>query len=955
MFNVLRHAALLLLLSTVISYVQASEGGSGPHGPDTTNSSLATSQTVSHGSQTPSGIQRPDNATCISRTVNYITHTLPQQCLRTDRVATNGTQTTASYSSTAPISASEQLTGSSADAVASHFASHETTGSLANGTATADTVSKTATSRDESTVQTELTSSQVTLSASTGATEGAVAPGKDPEVEAESPLDNANFLSFEEWKKQNLAKAGQSAEHVGQERQPINGNRQRPGISNALDTLGEDSEIDLDFSGFGGARPSDAADDQSRASTSSETAAAGQGSPSNTPRSKDAGKTCKERTNYASFDCAATILKSNPECKHASSVLVENKDSYMLNTCFAKNKFFIIELCNDILIDTIVLANYEFFSSIFRHFRVSVSDRYPVKVEKWKDLGTFEARSTREVQAFLIENPLIWARYLRIEFLTHYGNEYYCPLSLLRVHGTTMMEEFRHQEELSRGDISDDEPTLEPEASSIPPVVQEPLALTDEVEKATVQAVPSVPAEDVRSLTESSTNTGSVNDTAHAVATSDIGATRTSQSTAMAATLGPTDPEMSAFSDLTCAPSANSDAGQKSRGVANGTVASTTGAREKPMTEAQDNTTGAPNATQSVQQPLALPAVPSALTNTSSPVNTTSSKNASNMAGNQTHSVTAMNITNTVSATSTASAAGQPSVTVSSVVLPANSTRSVAASSTASHQPQPSTQESFFKSIHKRLQQLESNSTLSLQYIEEQSRILRDAFMKVEKRQISATTTFLSHLNETVMAELHGFRQAYDQLWQSTVIELEGQREQYQCEMLALSTRLTLVADELVWQKRMGIIQSTLLLLCLGLVLFGRQGHGYLELPLAQQLMLKSQAALRSGWESEPNSPSPASRSPVSLFRRKIWRSSTGPAGNGNLTDATESESRPGTRDGGPEVQLEPPTPSTNGARSEVEDSDEEQYEDVLTTQSGPATPNGSGAGLKRPPDPPGG
>ena len=117
----------------------------------------------------------------------------------------------------------------------------------------------------------------------------------------------------------------------------------------------------------------------------------------------------------------------------------------MLSKCSAKNKFVIVELCSDILVDTIVLANYEFFSSIFRHFRISVSDRYPVKMEKWKDLGTFEARNTREVQAFLIENPLIWARYLRIEFLTHYGNEYYCPVSLLRVHGTTMMDEFRHQ------------------------------------------------------------------------------------------------------------------------------------------------------------------------------------------------------------------------------------------------------------------------------------------------------------------------------------------------------------------------------------------------------------------------------------------------------------------------------------------------------------------------------
>src|SRR5262249_50381140 len=117
-----------------------------------------------------------------------------------------------------------------------------------------------------------------------------------------------------------------------------------------------------------------------------------------------------------------------------------------------ENKFIIVELCDDILIDTIVLANFEFFSSMFRTFRVSISDRYPIKMDRWKELGVFEARNSREIQAFAVENPLIWARYLRVEFLTHYGNEYYCPVSLLRVHGTTMMEEFRSQNEPVRGD-----------------------------------------------------------------------------------------------------------------------------------------------------------------------------------------------------------------------------------------------------------------------------------------------------------------------------------------------------------------------------------------------------------------------------------------------------------------------------------------------------------------------
>ncbi|KAF2158084.1 hypothetical protein K461DRAFT_215494, partial [Myriangium duriaei CBS 260.36] len=428
----------------------------------------------------------------------------------------------------------------------------------------------------------------------------------------DSPLDTANFLSFEEWKRKNLEKAGQSPEHQPQYQSMGSGR--------------------TDASGF---------------STS------GKSPSQQTVRSKDAGRTCKERTNYASFDCAATVLKTNPECKSASSVLVENKDSYMLNICKVENKFFIVELCDAILIDTLVLANYEFFSSIFRTFRLSVSDRYPVKPDKWRDLGVFEAQNTRDVQAFLVEEPLIWARYLRIEILTHYGNQYYCPVSLLRVHGTTMMEEFRHQEELARGEYQEDE-VLEDAGgpTAALPIPQEPPTSSVEADKSAIAS----------------------------------------------------------------------------------------------------------------SQPTKSSTMPHA--------------------GNE------------------------------NVKRPSHTTNGA--------QPVPSTQESFFKSIHKRLQMLESNATLSLQYIEEQSRILRDAFAKVEKRQVRKTERFLESLNATVNTELQSFRTEYDQLWQSTVIELETHRRMYQQEMQAVSSRLNLVAEELLFQKRMSIVQSTLLVLCVALVLFHR-------------------------------------------------------------------------------------------------------------------------------------
>jgi hypothetical protein len=136
---------------------------------------------------------------------------------------------------------------------------------------------------------------------------------------------------------------------------------------------------------------------------------------------------------------------------------------------------------------------------------------------------------------------------------------------------------------------------------------------------------------------------------------------------------------------------------------------------------------------------------------------------------------------------------------------------------------------------------LESNSSLSLQYIEEQSRNLREAFGRVEQRQLSKTTTFLEYLNSTVLSELREFRQQYDQLWQSTVIELDTQREHYQKEVLEINSRLAVLADEVIFQKRVSILQSILVLICLGLVLFSRGAmNNYLELPIVQNMLARS-------------------------------------------------------------------------------------------------------------------
>ncbi|KAL6702708.1 hypothetical protein ACN47E_001032 [Coniothyrium glycines] len=842
-------------------------------------------------SSTPTRNYSDTNSNCPFRTINYITHTLPQQCARTS------------------WSAPDEKHAANADigtAHPTHHAQAHASGQREQG----NEVHVSTQEQGDGTSQT--TSDQDISPASVDEARGSTSASTDSdgELETDSPLDNANFLSFDEWKKRNLAQAGQSPENVGQGRAPHSNRpeRRRPVNVNALDSLGEEGEIEIDFTGFGPpdegghvarnirAGPQDPGANQGLAED-------GKMAPSSWALSKDAGKTCKERFNYASFDCAATVLKTNKQAKSSSSVLVENKDSYMLNQCAAENKFLIVELCDDILVDTVVLANYEFFSSMFRHFRISVSDRYPVKMERWRILGTFEARNTRDIQPFLITEPQIWARYLRVEFLTQFGNEFYCPLSLLRVHGTTMMEQFRREEEGSRG-LDDDDGDLEAELRDKSVMDNGPLPL---------EPLPIGPLDDEPSISP----------------------LNVSIDLAKSSTLG-TNTSMASDGEWQSTASSPSIVGSSA------------------------TTTPTPIATDSVHDTMSIEGSARA------PTVTANSNVQSDISKLETDHGTQSSLTSVVTSNAqmmnhdyaTTSISSDPSTPLLNAPSDAhrressNTSASIPSSypavvrptgnHTGSHvQPQlprgspvqpnppvPSTQESFYKSIHKRLLYLEANSTLSLQYIEEQSRILRDAFIKVERRQLAKTEKFLDHLNSTVMQELKSYRTMYDQLWQSTIIELESMKERQNSEMGEVSTRLSLMADELVWQKRMAVVQSTLLLLCLGLVLFVRSGTlgTTSDVPVAQQIGSKYSSIFElSPQRSLANSGMARRRRTF----RDMWRSDTSAGLSDHQSDGQNVSSDveadvPQCRNQDEGISASPDTPT------------------VLETQSGPATPNGT-------------
>ncbi|KIK85962.1 hypothetical protein PAXRUDRAFT_831944 [Paxillus rubicundulus Ve08.2h10] len=154
-----------------------------------------------------------------------------------------------------------------------------------------------------------------------------------------------------------------------------------------------------------------------------------------------------DRFNYANMDCSARVHMSHKSSRSSSSVLSSKKDKYMLSPCTTKHgeeQFVVVELCDDIRIDTVQLANFEFFSGVFKDFSVSVAKTYTGTNEGWTPAGTYRAKNVRGVQSFHLPTSLRdFYRYIRIDFHSHYGHEYYCPVSLLRVYGLTHLEEWK--------------------------------------------------------------------------------------------------------------------------------------------------------------------------------------------------------------------------------------------------------------------------------------------------------------------------------------------------------------------------------------------------------------------------------------------------------------------------------------------------------------------------------
>ncbi|XP_058056720.1 uncharacterized protein LOC131208091 [Anopheles bellator] len=154
--------------------------------------------------------------------------------------------------------------------------------------------------------------------------------------------------------------------------------------------------------------------------------------------SKTGGPLKPRAKNYAAPECGAKIIASNPEAQSTGSVLTAPKDEYLLNPCTSKI-WFVVELCEPVQAERIELANFELFSSSPKDFSVSVSNRFPTR--DWANVGQFTAKDERDVQSFQL-HPHLFGKFVRVEILSHYNQEHFCPVSLFRVYGTSEFEAF---------------------------------------------------------------------------------------------------------------------------------------------------------------------------------------------------------------------------------------------------------------------------------------------------------------------------------------------------------------------------------------------------------------------------------------------------------------------------------------------------------------------------------
>ncbi|XP_057520582.1 SUN domain-containing protein 5 [Amaranthus tricolor] len=141
--------------------------------------------------------------------------------------------------------------------------------------------------------------------------------------------------------------------------------------------------------------------------------------------------------NYASAAKGAKVVAHNKVAKGASNILGKDHDKYLINPCSVSDKFVVVELAEETLVDSVKIANFEHYSSNFKEFELWGSLAYPT--DAWSFMGKFVAANVKQAQTFVLPEPK-WVTYLNLSLISHYGSEHFCTLSVLEVYGVDAIE-----------------------------------------------------------------------------------------------------------------------------------------------------------------------------------------------------------------------------------------------------------------------------------------------------------------------------------------------------------------------------------------------------------------------------------------------------------------------------------------------------------------------------------
>ncbi|CAO1631647.1 unnamed protein product [Parajaminaea phylloscopi] len=556
-------------------------------------------------------------------------------------------------------------------------------------------------------------------------------------------------------------------------------------------------------------------------------------------------KDLKHRWNFASTDCAAVIHRTNPSAKFASAILSGKKDRYMLSPCPGASKdtkevFVVVELCDEISIDTIVMANHEFFSRMFKRFKVSVAPALQGAASKdsedWTELGVYRARNVRGPQVFNIVTPSTgFYRYVRIDFLEYYGHEYYCPLSIFKVYGLTQLDHFRRQEEEDR------------RAAESPHLLsigegQDEDADSDFIDEELIFELP----DEIQTVPETGTWEAVWEGTVpfSSVLPADSEGDPSTPSDAANASLDDAD-EIAPVANETLeqqSPRSPTDEPSMVPSWSPGETLPVTAIDPKMAEQMNQSTPDPPSVRATQERPppesVGVCAAPDfgrndmfqGLEPTDVCRKSTKLSTSAQQAG-QTVQTTAPSLTSQRKSAATTVSHSSMSSSMTSSAPPLAAHKREPSSGHGEHSWQPVAassihsnggSESIYRTITKRLSALESNATLSMQYIEHSGQMLREVFRAMERRQETRLGEMLRALNSSNWRQIETLKRRQQLDLQKAIFEFDVHRQQTEAERRALLVEVQHLASEVMFERKLGVVQLILVLSLFGFMIMTR-------------------------------------------------------------------------------------------------------------------------------------